>query len=321
METSIAIILGFILDLIFGDPYHLPHPICFIGNLISKTQKILLKIKVKQEKHKIWTGFLLALIVCTVSFIIPFFILFVAKKINFYLYFALEVLFFYQIFATKSLKVESTKVYTAVKSGDLGESRKYLSYIVGRDTMDLSETQITKATVETIAENTTDGIISPLFFMILGGAPLAFFYKAVNTLDSMVGYKNDKYLYFGRFSARLDDVLNFIPAIFTAKMMIISAFFMKLHWKNGIKIYKRDKYKHKSPNSGKTESVCAGALGVALGGNSVYFGKLVEKASLGDAIREITPEDIVLTNKIMYVTSIISVGFISLLGILVGIIF
>jgi adenosylcobinamide-phosphate synthase len=199
------------------------------------------------------------------------------------------------------------KVYKYLKNGDIINSRKYLSYIVGRDTANLSDKQITKATVETISENTSDGVIAPLIFMAIGGAPLAFLYKAVNTLDSMIGYKNERYLYFGRFAAKLDDILNFIPAIISAYFMIFASFILRLNYKNAIKIYKRDKYNHSSPNSAKTESVCAGALDVLLAGDANYFGKQVKKKTIGDDNREIMPKDICIANKLMLTTAIIAV--------------
>jgi adenosylcobinamide-phosphate synthase len=197
------------------------------------------------------------------------------------------------------------KVYYALKNNDIAEAKYYLSFIVGRDVEKLSGSQIIKAAVETVAENTADGVIAPMIFLMLGGAPLGLFYKGINTLDSMVGYKNEKYINVGRFSAIADDVFNFIPARIAAILMILSSYILKMDYKNAYRIYKRDRYNHKSPNSAQTESVCAGALNLMLGGNSYYGKILVEKPSIGDDNREAEAEDIKRANKLMYATSII----------------
>jgi adenosylcobinamide-phosphate synthase len=307
MEILVAIAIGFILDLMLGDPYWLPHPIRFIGNLIAFLEKMFRKYFCKTNKSEYICGIVTSFFVVSISFILPYYILLALSKINIYLKIIVEAFFCYQILATKSLKTESMKVYKYLKNGDIINSRKYLSYIVGRDTANLSDKQITKATVETISENTSDGVIAPLIFMAIGGAPLAFLYKAVNTLDSMIGYKNERYLYFGRFAAKLDDILNFIPAIISAYFMIFASFILRLNYKNAIKIYKRDKYNHSSPNSAKTESVCAGALDVLLAGDANYFGKQVKKKTIGDDNREIMPKDICIANKLMLTTAIIAV--------------
>ncbi len=303
MNFLFSVFLGFILDLIFGDPHFMPHPIRLIGNMISKGEKIIRKIMPKKEYLG---GAILSIFVILSSFFLPFIILFISKKISIYLKIILESIFIYQIMATKSLKTESMRVYKYLKKNDILNSRKYLSWIVGRDTENLNEKQITKATVETIAENTSDGVIAPLFYIIIGGAPLGFLYKAVNTLDSMIGYKNNKYLYFGRFAARTDDVFNFLPAIIASYIMLLGSFILSLDYKNAYKIYKRDKNKSSSPNSCKTESVAAGALDVELLGDAYYFGKLVKKETIGDNIKEIEIDDIKTMNKLMYTTSILS---------------
>ncbi len=294
--------------MVFGDPNWLPHPISFIGNMISKGEKIIRKLII----NEFLGGVVLSLFVIIFCFITPFAILEVAKNINIYLYFTIEIYFCFQIIATKSLKVESMKVYKFLKQEDLKNAKKYLSYIVGRDTESLDNTDITKATVETIAENTTDGVIAPLIFIAIGGAPLGFLYKAVNTLDSMIGYKNENYLYFGKFAARLDDVLNFIPARIAALLMLMGSFLIRLDTKNAIKIYLRDRKKHKSPNSAQTESVCAGALNIQLAGDAYYFGKLAKKQTIGDSNKEIITEDIKSANKLMYVTAILGAIIFSL---------
>lgn len=302
MDTIFILVIAFILDCIFGDPQSLPHPICLIGNLIKNGETFYRK----HVKNEFIGGMMLTITVVMLSFLVPFFIISLAGKINGYLAFAINIVFSYQILAAKSLKKESMKVYYPLKSGNLPEARKFLSWIVGRDTGDLDEIGVTKATVETVAENTTDGVVAPMIFIALGGAPLGFMYKAINTLDSMIGYKNDKYMHFGRFAARLDDVANFIPARITAIFMIIASGFVGLDFKNAFKIYIRDHRNHKSPNSAQTESVCAGALNVQLAGDAYYFGKLTKKPTIGDKNREIEPEDIIRANKLMYETVIIT---------------
>ena len=197
------------------------------------------------------------------------------------------------------------RVYKYLVKKDILNSRKYLSWIVGRDTENLNEVQITKAAVETVAENASDGVIAPLFYIAIGGAPLGFLYKAVNTLDSMIAYKNDKYLYFGRFAAKMDDVFNFIPAILSSYLMIIGSFILGMDYKGAFRIYKRDRHKSSSPNSAKTESVAAGALRIELLGDAYYFGKLVKKETIGDPLRPIVIDDIKNVNKLMYTAAIL----------------
>ena len=300
-----AIIAGFILDLIFGDPHWLPHPICLIGNLIGFIER---NLRPRLEPNKgalLLGGALMVIIVLVVSFVVPMAILLAAGMVSPWLAFALETLMCYQIFATKCLRDESMKVYTALHNHDLADARVKLSWIVGRDTQNLDEEEITKGAVETVAENTADGIIAPMFYMFLGGVPLAFLYKGINTMDSMVGYKNDKFLYFGRCAAKLDDLANLLPARITGLVMIGAAFVLGLDGKNAWKIFWRDRYNHLSPNSAMTESVTAGALNIQLGGDHFYFGKLVHKDTIGDDIRPVCPEDIVKTNRLLYMTAVL----------------
>ena len=313
MLTVLAIASGFILDLIFGDPHWLPHPICLIGNLIAYMEKLLRKIFGSNESNLLVGGLALVLIVTTVSFSVPYFILKWAGSISPLFVFVLETIMFYQIFATKCLENESMKVYTELKKGDLAAARKQLSWIVGRDTQDLSDEEVTKAAVETVAENTADGIIAPMFFMFIGGAPLAFLYKSINTMDSMVGYKNEKYLYFGRCAAKLDDIANYIPARLAGIFMIAASFFLNYDYKEAAKIFMRDRYNHLSPNSAQTESVCAGALNIQLGGGHFYFGKFVPKDTIGDDIRPVKADDIKSINNLMYLTAIISLVILALI--------
>jgi len=316
MTTLIAIVAGFILDLIFGDPHSLPHPICLIGNLISFLERNLRKIFGFSNNGLLFGGGVLVLVVISTCFALPYALLYLAGMVNPWLAFALETLMFYQIFATKCLRDESMKVYHALQKGDLDEARLMLSWIVGRDTKNLSEAEVTKGAVETIAENTADGIIAPMFYMFLGGAPLAFLYKGINTMDSMVGYKNEKYLYFGRCAAKLDDVANFIPARITGLVMIGAAYFLNLDVQGAWKTFWRDRYNHLSPNSAMTESVAAGALNIQLGGGHFYFGKWVHKDTIGDDIRPVKAEDIVATNNLLYMTAILSLILFTLIYLL-----
>ena len=300
-----AIIAGFILDLIFGDPHWLPHPICLIGNLIGFIEGNLRPRLEPNKNALLLGGALMVVIVLVISFAVPMAILLAAAMVSPWLAFALETLMCYQIFATKCLRDESMKVYDALHNNDLADARVKLSWIVGRDTKNLDEEEITKGAVETVAENTADGIIAPMFYMFLGGVPLAFLYKGINTMDSMVGYKNDKFLYFGRCAAKLDDVANLIPARITGLVMIAAAFLVGLDGKNAWKIFWRDRYNHLSPNSAMTESVTAGALNIQLGGDHFYFGKLVHKDTIGDDIRPVCPEDIKKTNNLLYMTAVL----------------
>ena len=300
-----AIIAGFILDLIFGDPHWLPHPICLIGNLIGFIEGNLRPKLAPNKNALLLGGALMVVIVLVISFVVPMAILLAAGMVSPWLAFALETLMCYQIFATKCLRDESMKVYDALHNNDLADARVKLSWIVGRDTQNLDEEEITKGAVETVAENTADGIIAPMFYMFLGGVPLAFLYKGINTMDSMVGYKNDKFLYFGRCAAKLDDLANLIPARITGLVMIAAAFLLGLNGPGAWKVFWRDRYNHLSPNSAMTESVTAGALNIQLGGDHFYFGKLVHKDTIGDNIRPVCPEDIKKTNNLLYMTAVL----------------
>jgi len=300
----IPLIAGYSLDIVMGDPQGFPHPIRLIGKLIEKVeQKFRKKCKSSSDERK--AGAVLWFTVVGLSFIIPYLLLFLASKINIIFSIIIESVMCYYILATKSLKDESMKVYTALENNNINEARTFLSYIVGRDTEQLNNSSIAKAAVETVAENTSDGVIAPLLFILLGGAPLGFMYKAINTLDSMVGYKNEKYINMGRFSAIADDVANYIPSRVAAYLMITASFIIKMDYKNAYKIYKRDRYNHKSPNSAQTESVCAGALNIMLGGDNYYGGILISKPTIGDDIRKIETEDIKRANKLMYATSLL----------------
>lgn len=323
-----AFIAGFVLDLLIGDPHFIPHPVRLIGSLISFCDKRLncdagyniSEKKLNLIKYK--RGMLLAFTVIFATFAISVIIIVAAYSINLYAGVIAEAVMTWQILATKCLRVESMRVYDALRTDGVDAGRRAVSMIVGRDTSVLDAAGVTRAAVETIAENTSDGVIAPMLYTAIGGPVLGFVYKAVNTMDSMLGYKNDKYMYFGRFAARLDDVVNFIPARISAYLMIAAAFIGGRHFdgKNAYRIFKRDRFNHASPNSAQTESVCAGALRVQLAGDAVYFGKLVKKKYIGDGLREIEYEDIKRANRLMYITAflceLLSVAVISLVLIL-----
>ncbi|MGN0346054.1 MAG: adenosylcobinamide-phosphate synthase CbiB [Lachnospiraceae bacterium] len=305
----IAFFSGFLLDLLLGDPYRMPHPIRFIGRLIAKVEKCFLgRKKERDERKELRLGVYLVIIVLSGTATAVMLILFLAYYINCYVGTVIETIMTYQILATKCLRVESMKVYHCLKNKTLPEARKAVSMIVGRDTECLNEEGVAKAAIETVAENTSDGVIAPMLYTALGGPILGFLYKAVNTMDSMIGYKNDKYLYFGRAAAKLDDFVNYIPARISAYMMIAASFIggKCFSGKRAYYIYKRDHRKHASPNSAQTESVCAGALGIQLAGDASYFGKIVKKPYIGDNVRAVAYEDIKKVNHLMYLTAWIS---------------
>ena len=303
MISLAACVTGFILDFIFGDPAWIYHPVRIIGKGIELGERLLRRIS--GEKHLTAAGAVLWLMIAGLSFLFPLGILLLAWKIHPGLCFALESFWCFQILAARSLCRESGKVYDRLQENDLPGARRAVSMIVGRDTESLTEEGVTKAAVETVAENTSDGVTAPLIYLMIGGAPLGFLYKAVNTMDSMLGYKNDRYLYFGRVPAGMDDIYNYIPARLTALLMIAAAYLTGLDGKNAWKIYRRDRKKHASPNAAQTESVCAGALRVQLAGDAVYFGKLYKKEFIGDSLRPIEPQDIRRTQRLMYVTALL----------------
>ena len=316
-----AMLAGFLMDLLLGDPYWLPHPIRLIGNWISFLEKRLLGSKT-EEKHTTpeqeqRRGMLLVLAVLSSTVFVTAVLLLGAYRLHPYLGAVIESIMTYQILATKCLKVESMKVYQELKKGDIAASRKAVSMIVGRDTECLDETGVAKAAIETVAENTSDGVIAPMIFTAIGGPILGFFYKAVNTMDSMVGYKNEKYQYFGSAAAKFDDVVNYIPARLSAWLMILASAITHMDWKNAKKIFLRDRYNHKSPNSAQTESVMAGALDVQLAGDAWYFGKLCKKPTIGDAIREIEPEDIRRSHTLLYMTAVLALVVFEVVKVLV----
>lgn len=316
-----AFFLGFIMDLLFGDPYWLPHPIRLIGNLIAQAEKLFYKDRKRDYKKEYRGGCMTVLTVLLVTGIVTFVLLFAAYRLHPLLGAGIEMIMTYQILAIKSLKDESMKVYDQLQHGTLENARHAVSMIVGRNTQNLTEEGITKAAVETVAENSSDGVIAPMLYTALGGPVLGFLYKAVNTMDSMIGYKNDRYLYFGRAAAKLDDAVNFIPARISACLMVAAAVFLKGADQNRAwKIYRRDSRKHASPNSAQTESVCAGALGIQLAGDASYFGKIVKKPYIGDPVRKVETEDIKRTNRLMYITAFLCEGICVLLLLVVSLI-
>ena len=308
----VAFFLGYFFDLLLGDPYCFPHPIRLIGCLISYLEKLLRKNsnskKDKKSKNEIKKGIMLVVIVLLVTVLVTSAVIIGAYYINPYLGAFVETIMTYQILATKCLKVESMKVYKSLKEEELKEARPAVSMIVGRDTDVLDEEGVAKAAIETVAENTSDGVIAPMLYTAIGGPVLGFLYKAVNTMDSMVGYKNDKYIDFGRAAAKLVGAVNFLPARISAYIMIFASFLGGTGYdgKQAYRIYKRDNRKHASPNSAQTESVCAGALGIQLAGDASYFGKVVKKPYIGDALRKVEYEDIKRVNHLMYLTAGIS---------------
>ena len=309
MKILCVCLIGMILDWVFGDPVWLYHPVRIIGKWISFLEKILRKFAGDQEgneKKLLIAGGILWILVILASAAVPMGILYLAEKFSPCAAFVLECFWCYQLLAARSLGKESKKVYKKLIQDDLSGARLAVSMIVGRDTENLTVEGVTKAAVETVAENTNDGVIAPLIYMLIGGPLLGFVYKAVNTMDSMLGYKNEKYLYFGRVAAKMDDVAGFIPARISALLMILASCLLGMDGKNALWIWKRDRRKHASPNAAQTEAVCAGALQVQLAGDAWYFGKKHEKDTIGDPIREIEPRDILRSEKLMIGTEVLT---------------
>lgn len=301
MALSIYI-TAFFIDLLIGDPQSWPHPVRLIGMAISNVEKRLRHI----FKSKVWlyfAGGILWISIVVTAGLVTWAIIHFCYGIHWLLGTGVELWLAFTVLATGCLNDAAQDVLAPLRTHDLSQARLKLSYIVGRDTSQLDEKQITRATVETVAENTVDGVIAPLFYLFIGGVPLAMVYKAINTLDSMVGYKNERYRELGFVSARMDDLANFIPARLSWLLFSLSACLLGGNGKSAFTIGWRDRYQHKSPNSAWSEATVAGALGVQLGGPSSYFGRLVEKPWIGDSIREIEPEDIVQSIRLMYLTS------------------
>lgn len=306
MNRLIALVLGFCIDLLLGDPHSSLHPVALIGKLISATEKAVRKLFPKTPRGENAAGAVLWLFVAAVSTAVPAGILWLAYRVNRFLGIGLESLMCWQILATKSLRDESMKVYRALLEGDPAKYRYAVSMIVGRDTAQLSDRAVARAAVETVAENTSDGIIAPMLFLAIGGAPLGFFYKAVNTMDSMLGYVEMPYKNIGLVPAKLDDVFNYIPARLSALLMLAAGALEGLDVRNGYRIWRRDRRNHASPNSAQTESVCAGLLGLQLAGDASYHGVLHKKPYIGDPLREIEYADIPRACRLLYGTAILA---------------
>lgn len=302
----IKIWIAYVLDLIFGDPQNVVHPVQVIGKIISAGEKVLLR-----KKYKFLAGAVLNIFTVSITYTLMYLI---SKSVKISVFFMIiEIYLMYTIFSINSLAREGNRVYRILKEGDIEKARKDLSYLVSRDTETMDEKMIIRSTMETISENTVDGIVAPMFYMFLGGMPLAMAYKAINTLDSMVGYKNEKYMDFGKFSAKVDDAANFIPARITGILIVLASMILGYDYKNSLKIFLRDRKNHSSPNSAHSEASVAGALGVQFGGKVSYFGKEIDKPTIGDKTKEFELEDIRKNIRIMYVTSFLSLVIFSLI--------
>lgn len=304
-EILYALLLGFLLDCLLGDPQGFPHPIVAIGKLIAWLEKALRRLFPRNKAGELAAGAVLWSLTVSVSFLVPYGPLRLAGRVSPWLHLALQSVFCWQILAARSLQTESMKVYTALKTSSLEDARHAVSMIVGRDTQELDADAVARAAVETVAENCSDGVIAPMLFFTLGGGPLAFVYKAVNTMDSMLGYVEPPYKNIGCVPAKLDDVFNYLPARISAIAMLLAGGLLKLDFQNGLRIFKRDRYNHASPNSAQTESVCAGLLGLRLAGDAWYHGVLHKKKYIGDALRPIEPEDIKRACRLMYATTVL----------------
>ena len=301
----IKIWIAYVLDLIFGDPQNIIHPVQIIGKMINIGEKSLLEKKYKSDrKYKFFAGMILNITVISLTYGITYLIPRTSE--NSIILTVAEIYLMYTVFSINSLAREGNRVYNILKEGNIERARKDLSYLVSRDTETMDEKMIIRSTMETISENTVDGIVAPMLYMFLGGLPLSMTYKAINTFDSMVGYKNEKYMDFGKFSAKLDDVANFIPARITGILIVIGSIILGYDYKNSLKVFIRDRKNHSSPNSGHAEAGVAGALGVQFGGRVSYFGKEVDKPVIGDKIKDFELEDIKKNIKIMYVASFLS---------------
>ena len=303
MMTVWAVLGGFVLDALFGDPAWLPHPVVYMGKAISKLEKFLRPRLPKTPQGELLGGAIVAFCLPVGTFLLTGLVCWGAARLHPLLGLAVQMFWCGQALAARGLVQESTNVYKELKKPDLPGARKAVSRIVGRDTAELTAEGVTKAAVETVAENASDGVIAPLLYMLIGGAPLALTYKAINTMDSMLGYKNEKYLYFGRIPAKLDDAANYLPSRLAALLWVAAAAFTHNDAKGAWKIWRRDRRNHASPNSAQTESACAGALGVQLAGPAYYFGEYYAKPTIGDALRPIEPKDILRANQMMYVAS------------------
>ncbi len=318
MWTLYALLSGFGLDLLLGDPHSFPHPVVAIGKLISALEKLLRRLFPATRNGERLAGEILWVLVVSVSAGIPALLLWLCRSISPWLGLAAESVMCWQILAAKSLRTESMKVCRALSAGDTEGARHAVSMIVGRDTARLDRQGIARAAVETVAENTSDGVVAPMVFLAIGGAPLGFFYKAVNTMDSMLGYIEPPYRDFGFVPAKMDDVMNYLPARLSALLMLAAGTLLGMDAKNGWGIFRRDRYNHASPNSAQTESVCAGLLGLRLAGDAWYHGALHKKPYIGDPLREVEPEDIPRACRLLYGTAFLSLALCALVRLAAG---
>ena len=303
-----AVLGGFVLDTLFGDPPWLPHPVVLMGKAISALEKRLRARMPQTPQGELLGGAVVAFTLPVGTFLLTSLVCLGAAKLSPWLGLAVQMFWCGQALAAKGLAQESTNVYRALIKPDLPAARKAVSRIVGRDTQNLTLEGVTKAAVETVAENASDGVIAPLLYMLLGGAPLALTYKAINTMDSMLGYKNEKYLYFGRAAAKLDDAANYLPSRLAGLLWCAAAALTGNSPMGAWRIWRRDRRNHASPNSAQTESACAGALGVQLAGPAYYFGEYYAKPTIGDPLRPIEPEDIRRANRMMYAESVLALA-------------
>ena len=303
-----AVLGGFVLDTLFGDPPWLPHPVVLMGKAISALEKRLRARLPQTPQGELLGGAVVAFTLPVGTFLLTSLVCLGAAKLSPWLGLAVQMFWCGQALAAKGLAQESTNVYRALIKPDLPAARKAVSRIVGRDTQNLTLEGVTKAAVETVAENASDGVIAPLLYMLLGGAPLALTYKAINTMDSMLGYKNEKYLYFGRAAAKLDDAANYLPSRLAGLLWCAAAALTGNSPKGAWRIWRRDRRNHASPNSAQTESACAGALGVQLAGPAYYFGEYYAKPTIGDPLRPIEPEDIRRAIRMMYAESVLALA-------------
>ena len=286
----IAVLIGFLVDQIIGDPRSWPHPVVGIGKIISYLERHL---NIGSSKARRRRGVLLTFLVVGISYLLTWAIVWGAKTVHPYLGLGVSAYFIFSTLAGKSLLDAGQSVIQPLKLGDLNEARLRLSWLVSRDTGNLSEGEIVRGTVETLAENFVDGILSPLFYAALGGAPLAMAFKAISTLDSMVGYRNEQYEAFGWFSARTDDWANYVPARLSVPILLLAGWLRRLPVRHAYRMWKRDASGHPSPNGGNPESIVAGLLGIRLGGINIYHGKPHHRAEMGDALHPVTFSDIV----------------------------
>jgi len=301
----IDLLAALILDFLIGDPYSFPHPVKLMGRLIATEEKIALKLSISSGSLKI-RGAVLVLINLTVAFFVPFYILKLLRGYSLF-YHIVNTYFLYTCVAAGCLQREAMKIYGAL-SESIAEARYKLSFIVGRETKELDEKEVIRATVETVAENTSDGVIAPMFYAMIGGVPLAFLYKMANTMDSMLGYLNERYRYIGFFPAKTDDVLNYLPSRLTGVLMCISSA-LRFNVSDGFRIMARDRKNHKSPNCAYPEGAVAGLLGVQLGGENIYFGEVIKKPQIGDKARDLEKGDIKKAIEIMYRAEILTALF------------